>query len=216
MGLEEEIYKLYQLEKLGSDDENSWKWLPDNPNRAFLICLGAGPWKRLRRVIVQAAAIEWYEERWNDLSAIPRYGNWKPFPLDWQNLYLRNIVMSLQEQKSSFRFKCVQWSFNTRIWNESLLQFFKMCGVGPEGRKCLWLFARDFLCLPSFPIDRHVKKALAEVDLPTTDSWYIIELCHKAGMDPSALNRSLFLSKSENYDWSDNATAMRKEEEQSE
>lgn len=213
MSLEEEIYKLYQLEKLGSDEEHNWKWLPENPNRAFLICLGAGPWKRLRRVTVQAAAMEWYEERWSDLSAIPKYGNWKPFPLDWQNLYLRNMIMALNEQKATFSFKCTQWTFHTKKWREQLLEFFKMCGVGYEGRKCLWLFTRDFLGLPSFPIDRHVERALAEVGLPKKDVWYIIELCHKAGMDPSALNRSLFLSKAENYDWSDNATTVREDGE---
>ncbi len=211
MSLEEEIYKLYQLKKLGSDKEHNWKWLPDNPNRAFLICLGAGPWKRPRRVAVQAAAVEWYEERWTDLNAIPRYGSWEPFPLAWQNLYLRNMVMALNEIQTNFRFKCTQWSFHTKRWSEQVLELFKMCGVGPEGRKCLWLFARDFLGLPSFPIDRHVERALDEVGLPKKDVWYIIKLCHKAGMDPSALNRSLFLAKSENYDWSNNATALRKD-----
>lgn len=211
MSLEEEIYKLYQLKKLGSDKEHNWKWLPDNPNRAFLICLGAGPWKRLRRVAVQAAAVEWYEERWTDLAAIPRYGSWEPFPLAWQNLYLRNMIQALNEIQTNFRFKCIQWSFHTKRWSEQVLELFEMCGIGPEGRKCLWLFARDFLGLPSFPIDRHVERALDEVGLPKKDVWYIIELCHKAGMDPSALNRSLFLAKSENYDWSNNATALRKD-----
>lgn len=211
MSLEEEIYKLYQLQKLGSDKKHDWKWLPENPNRAFLICLGAGPWKELRRVAVQAAAVEWYEERWTDLAAIPKYGNWSPYPLSWQNLYLRSMVMSLAEQKATFKSKCTEWFFYTQKWQQHLLELFSMCGVGPEGRKCLWLFARDFLGLPSFPIDRHVERALEEVDLPKKDAWYIIELCHKAGMDPSALNRSLFLAKAENYDWSDNATAMRED-----
>jgi hypothetical protein len=76
-----------------------------------------------------------------------------------------------------------------------------MCGVGPEGKKCLWLFARDYLQLPAFPIDRHVERFVKEVGLKR-DEWYIIKLCRMAGLDPSKINRSLFLAKAENQSFS--------------
>jgi hypothetical protein len=199
---EEEIYKLYQLEKMGFKEKHNWDWLPRNPNLAFLVCLGAGPWKVHRRVKVQQDAMEWFTKNCYDLLEIPLNIK-KPYPLDWQNNYLMNMVKSLKAQKKTFWFKCMTWSgiVNKELWKENLEEFFSMCGVGPEGKKCLWLFARDHLHLPAFPIDRHVERFLKEVGLKRNE-WHIINMCHKAGLNPSEINRSLFLARAENHNFS--------------
>lgn len=38
-------------------------WMGSEPNKAFLICLGAGPWKIERRKKVQTRAIQWLNNR---------------------------------------------------------------------------------------------------------------------------------------------------------
>ena len=77
-----------------------------------------------------------------------------------------------------------------------------MCEHPNKGTKVLWLFTRDYLNLPGSPIDRHVEDFLKKLDLPT-DPWYIMDLCNSVGIDPSALNRSIFSEKSTNFSWSE-------------
>lgn len=210
MILEEEIHKLNELKKLGSDETFNIDWMGYHPSRAFLIALGAGPWMIHRRQVVQREALEWFNGKYHDLIAIPRIHQ-RVFPLDWQNKFLDNMVSSLKTVHTSFALKAYEWKDTTK-WERAVGQLFSMCGVGENGSKVLWMFARDFLKLPSFPIDRHVERALDEVGLPKS-SWYIVELCKIAKVDPSDLNRRLFVAKAENEDWSKDATTVRAEKQ---
>lgn len=187
---------------------DEWKtWLPSDPNTAFLVCVGAGPWKEHRRKKVQADAIEWYHARYNDLSAVnPQRLIVEPaFPLVWQNKMVFDLATNLRAGTygiGTFANFCDQWKSPGTDWSKSINDFFKLCEHPNKGTKVLWLFVRDYLELPAFPVDRHVEDFLKKLELPT-NPWYITTLCRDVGIDPGALNRHIFFSKSTNFSWSD-------------
>jgi len=85
-------------------------------------------------------------------------------------------------------------------YEEVLQDFFGATGADPErGSKVLWLFARDFLRLPAFPVDRWVGRALKDAGLPL-DSFYMTKACLLAHVSPNKLSRALFGGV--NPDWS--------------
>ena len=206
MILEEEVYKLRQLESLAGEESFNTNWMGYEPSRAFLIALGAGPWKVDRRKAVQQKALEWFSHKYHDLVDIPDVHQ-RIFPLDWQNKFLENMVSSLKKANMSFKFKCQDWRRDVR-WERAAVNLFNMCGIGKQGTKVLWMFIRDFLELPSFPIDRHIKRMLQEVNLPN-DVWYIVALCQRIGTNPNDLNRKLFATKAINIDLSKDSTTVK-------
>lgn len=177
-------------------------WLGKDPNLAFLICLGAGPWKVARRQKVQQDAINWFYAKTAvmlDLCTISPDLIRDVYPLHWQNTHLYNLVNSLQREGISFATLCAIWVNNPFSWRGHVLQLFDFCGVSPKGTKTLWLFVRDYLRLPAFPVDRWVRRELQKRQMPN-DPWFLTNLCLEAGVDPNQLNRSLF--KGENPDFS--------------
>lgn len=174
-------------------------WLPQDVSKSFLICLGAGPWKEQRRYNVQRLALMCYQTfSCSDLSEFP-FTN-IVYPLDWQNDYLCNMLTSLNKFRKRFDEICDRWKEDKSAWEISLHELFDMCKCNSrKGSKVLWMFARDSLNIPAFPIDRWVRRKLNELRLPE-DPWYITKLCLEADVDPNSLNRSFFLSK--NPDWS--------------
>jgi len=196
-----------ELDEIHRKFRDEWKtWLPSDPSSAFLVCVGAGPWKEQRRKKVQQEALEWFHTRYNDLASVnPNYLQFKPaYPLVWQNQMVFNVADNLRKGTcgiGTFANFCEKWK-NSTDWAKSTREFFKMCGQEDKGTKVLWLFTRDYLELPSFPIDRHVESFLKKLELPT-NPWYITELCRSVGIDPGALNRHIFFSKSTNFSWSD-------------
>lgn len=198
------ILKIADLDMIHEKYRDNWKtWLPKDPNSAFLACVGAGPWKAERRKKVQDAAIEWFHSRWNDFyGVVPGYLHREPpFPLTWQNNMVYDLATSVRKSGRTWFGWCHVWK-NSREWQRCTREFFEMCGHPNKGTKVLWLFTRDYLNLPGFPIDRHVEAYLKKLGLPT-NPWYITELCLDVGIDPSALNRSIFFEKSTNFGWSD-------------
>lgn len=198
------ILKIADIDQIHGRFRDGWKtWLPKDPNAAFLACVGAGPWKAKRRKAVQDKAIEWFRDRWNDLCAVtPNYlMKDQPYPLVWQNRMLYDLVVNLRKSPRTFFGWCNVWK-DSKQPERCIREFFEMCEHPNKGTKVLWLFTRDYLNLPGFPIDRHVEDFLKKLDLPT-DPWYIMDLCNSVGIDPSALNRSIFSEKSTNFSWSE-------------
>lgn len=173
-------------------------WLGSDPDRAFLICLGAGPWKVDRRRKVQQDALNWLGEKRLDEM---HYGHFlfDVYPFKWQNNMLLNMLLSLRSNVSTFEEFCIKWK--KMHWVDSLKDFFYKCGTKENGTKVLWMFARDYLHLPAFPIDRWVKRSLERFGLPC-DSWTMTNLCIEAGVNPNRLNRALFSGA--NPDFSEN------------
>lgn len=163
-------------------------WMGKDPTVAFLVSIGSGPWKFQRRLNVQMTAIKWFRSHgYRDLSDVKRLSD--IFPLDWQNDHLSSLVSSLRKKGITFKKQCNLWRED--LWISSLAELFKMCGVPDRGTKVLWLFARDFLEIPSFPVDRWVERRLASLGLPA-DSWYMTFACIRAGVNPNVLARTMF------------------------
>jgi hypothetical protein len=206
-----------ELDEIHRQYKSEWKtWLPSDPNAAFLVCVGAGPWKEHRRKKVQEDALEWYHSKYNDLSAVnPQKLIVEPaFPLVWQNKMVFDLATNLRTAKfgmGTFSNFCDKWKTLGTEWDKSIRQFFEMCEHKGNGTKVLWLFVRDYLELPAFPIDRHVEDFLKKLGLPI-NPWYITDLCMHVNIDPGALNRYIFFSKSTNFSWSDEDEQSRESE----
>lgn len=162
-------------------------WLDHlTPSQAFLVCMGAGPWKINRRNLIQNQAIEALDRR--DLSEIDDVKIFK-YPLDWQNQKVSAVMDYLKRYKI------------TMVW------FTKWISGMPEPVRMLYditktkhrakvldLFVRDYLKTPSFPIDRHVERILNENGFPVNEK-YMIDLCKRAGLSASHVAR-VFVSGS--------------------
>ena len=182
-------------------------WMGEEANCAMLISIGAGPWKIKRRLNVQKAALEWYlTQHVSDLSQLHPELTRHVYPLLWQNDHLRRLVAALREKERTFSAWCSRAIFEgldyegrPGAWENYLAELFQMCGVKEKGTKVLWMFARDFLGYPAFPIDRHVRRHLEARKLPT-DPWYISRSCLAGGVPAAELNRAMFSGV--NPDWS--------------
>lgn len=182
---------------IGLEPTYDSSWVGSNPSKAFLICLGAGPWKIERRKKVQERAIQWLDDR--DLGSILPRQFQNIYPLEWQNTMLLNMINSLNRLQIQFSTLCNIWTEKSKnSWITPIEEFFNLCGSNPNGTKVLWLFVRDYMKLPAFPIDRHVRRKLKEFKLPC-DPLYIIDLCQKVGIDPNKLNRALFAGKNPDF-----------------
>lgn len=180
---------------------NDASWLDGfSPSAAFLICVAQGPWIHKRRVNVATQAVHWMlGQEADDIGQITLSEPPDIYPLRWQNDHLQSMYTSLWERKTLLRDVYDSWLDMliydpAPVWPTILKELFSMCGVPERGTKVLWLFARDFLQIPAFPIDRRVKRVLAEHGLPA-DSWYITYACEQADIITNELARGMFYSK---------------------
>jgi hypothetical protein len=160
-----------------------------NPSEAVLACIGAGPWKIGRRQRVQQRAIDILDGR--DLSSI-RYSD-EYFPLDWQKNALQGLVFECNTHHQTFKTMVEEFKNPNVGWPQVLLA---KAATTKTVLKCWSLFVRDYLQLPAFPIDRHVRRWLQERDLPTSESavlelWQGTTAVIKNVPDISAINRSI-------------------------
>jgi hypothetical protein len=188
---------LKKLDQINSRYDGSW--MGSNSSKAFLISLGAGPWKEKRRYNVQKFALDWFiSKNVSDLKYIEFRDSEKVFPFEWQNKFLFRLINSLHEDNITFDLLCDKWKSES-YWEASLKELFSRCGTSSEGSKVLWMFARDFLNIPSFPIDRWVRRTLESNNLPLSP-FEMVYLCQEKGINPNSLNRKLF--EGVNPDWS--------------
>lgn len=153
-----------------------YTWLDQlSYSEAFLVCIGAGPWKFSRRKLIQSRALDWLRGR--DLSEVPDDEE-PPYPLAWQMSYTRNLRKFLRATDRTMQ----GWCERLRTAPDARSWFFREVG-SPNGAKVLSLFLRDKIRAESFPIDRHVKRTLQENSLPQTEDG-MISLCKSIGYDP--------------------------------
>jgi len=162
---------------------------------AFVICIGAGPWKEKRRQAVQGTALLALNNR--DLSEVTEQVDW--YPLSWENRAIVVMAAYLQEANRTMDFFCA--GLKRVAKRESLMarmQFYEAAG-SPNGTKVLALFCRDVLHIPSFPIDRHVKRNLVKLGLPVHEDA-MVKLCAAKCFDACEVARAMVISA--NPDWS--------------
>lgn len=175
-------------------------WLGLDPNIALLLCVGSGPWKMPRRMQVQAKAIVvfWHETYElpgipQDISQLDQHAISKIFPLEWQRKIILSIGCWVRRHAETFH----TWScgLSLKSYQEATEELLVGCGGKPDkGPKVVWMFARDFLKIPAFPIDRHVGRFLRANDLPI-DSRRMVDLCLAARVNPSDFARRIFIGE---------------------
>lgn len=176
------------------------RWLPKNPSTAFLCCIGAGPWKFKRRRAVQlqaltgALALMGCDGDLHDLS-----DDVNLFPLAWQNKFTRSAIQTTRTGYLSWRQFVESLAEHPEQAHDRLAA---TCGARGQP-KVLSLFLRDFVGVKSFPVDRHVARALERHGLPTTEAA-MLELCAEHGFDPVPIARMLVGERIDrgNPDWS--------------
>lgn len=162
-------------------------WLPYAASPAFLCCLGAGPWKYNRRRDIQHKALISLKGR--------DVGELSPddviFPLKWQNDMLRSMIVFLQQGRGPRVGAMPSLVSELRSMDpfEARQAFYRAAGQ-PRGTKVLSLYLRDYVGIPCFPVDRHVRRTLEIVGLPA-DEHALIDICRRANVDPIVVARFL-------------------------
>jgi len=170
-------------------DKKHFNWLNGRSySEALVICVGAGPWRFNRRKKIQGLALSVLNGR--DLTEFPL----NVYPLDWQNNIIINMQANTLKNRTQFNIVCQNINHRNAILEMS------GCKKLP---KVLSLFCRDSLKIPAFPIDRHVKRKLEELNLPTNEDD-MINLCIETGLPPRdvAVAFVRVASDMDNPDWS--------------
>lgn len=165
-------------------------------SEAFVICIGAGPWKFGRRKKIQGEALNKLAGR--DISEVMMDEAKDFYPLAWQNNFILETSKSMRDIGLSFNAFCED------IKNKpQTLQLIKNISKSKGNPKVISLFCRDALQAPSFPIDRHVKRKLIELGLPANEDK-MIKVCSDAGIDPRSAAVAFVRAASDmdNPDWS--------------
>lgn len=176
------------------DNIELFDWLDGlSYSQAFVVSIGAGPWKIKRREKIQGEALKWLDNR--DLFDVKETVNC--FPLDWQNKMTQNLISSLQK---SYQWHMEKFCSTLRLQDHNYARktFYNACGS--NGTKVLSLFCRDALKIDSFPIDRHVRRILQENNLPIKEEK-MISICKASGLDPRKVATALAKINVENPSW---------------
>jgi len=156
--------------------DDPWRedpWLKSmTATQAFVVCVGAGPWKIGRRRKIQMEALNRIGP--HDLFK-PTLGFLGSYPLTWQNSMVQHLHEYLQEQRKTMTDFCAS------LKDPKALYAAAGC---PKGTKVLSLFVRDYLGLPAFPVDRHVRRVLKEFNLPCKEDE-LVALCDSMDYDAS-------------------------------
>lgn len=188
--------KLLTFWEENQDNAKPFGWLQGRSySEAFVICIGAGPWKYNRRKTIQGQALERLGGR--DLLDIILEEDDDWYPLKWQNDFLFTTVRSLLKINGpTFQGFCSDLAPEYALSNIRKL-------ARTKNAKVISLFCRDALQVPSFPIDRHVRRKLKELELPT-DEDTMIKICTDVGIDPRLVAVAMVRTASDmdNPDWS--------------
>lgn len=201
-------------------------WLRDHrPSVALLLCLMSGPWRFPRRKLMQERALKILGKR--DLIDLTVQDIQAMSPLDWQYKLLTAYVRYFQAcnrkefllqhpafPQHPYTFDKVFDVHHGHLRNEDLLRWFldpfRFYKAKPyilreeeyeklffQLPKVLGMFVRDYLYIDSFPIDRHVRKTLKELGLPTK-AKDLLNLFKAHKMKARYYARALFLNASSN------------------
>lgn len=154
-------------------------------SQAFLVCLGAGPWKIKRRTFIQTQALQILGDR--DLVNVDVNETFG-FPLEWQRSKIKYIIQYLQHHSWTMD----QFIISLKDMTHPVKILYDITHTKNRA-KVLDLFVRDYLKLPAFPIDRWVARRLREYNLPQNEN-YMIELCNIAKLDASYVARAFVSS----------------------
>lgn len=161
------------------DDE----WTPD---RFFLITLSWGPWTTSRQMAVWNNVKNVFPEVANDIRKAG--GNFKGFPLSWQNERVRAISEYLIRESKTFTDIITDLkSLNGPEARDKLA----IISGASQNKKTISCFIRDFLLKDTFPIDSRISEMLSCLGLPNNEDQ-IIQLCERDKVSSRVLDRMLY------------------------
>lgn len=136
-------------------------------SEAVLACIGAGPWKARRRQRVQQHAINM--ARGLELAVLREcWETW--FPLAWQQKTFRCVI---RRTRSHGSFNQLIYTLRGVCPVHPFSEYLSVY-IGTRNYKCWSLLTRDYLRLPAFPIDRHVRRWLQKHELPLCESEVLL------------------------------------------
>lgn len=175
---------LVSIERLVSRVQGKMRlnnWLPADATQAYIVCIAQGPWKVERRMKITKAAC--LEAKGKDMSQIADIA---AFPFAWQKGLVSGINKHLRAsgQKMPELIAMVRTLAKTDSAKAREL-FYRACGT-KGAPKVLSLFLRDYVRIPTFSIDRWVKRILVANNLPVNENA-LVALCEEKGYDPVAV-----------------------------
>ncbi len=186
-----------EIEDVRPVPDSQATWLSRHrPSVAFACCIGAGPWRLPRRQRVQQSFIDAIGE--HDLSAPTTLRRLRrASQLDWQAKWFERVNQVCRKRDVEF-----DALFDAPFKIDRSLKFHNFEAVfGLEvtrAPKVVALFARDYLFLPCFPVDRHVRAWFEERGLPQRPHE-IMDLFRGLGIsNPSGYSRAIFNAKAQN------------------
>lgn len=173
---------------------SSVTWLSRHrPSVAFVCCIGAGPWRIGRRMKVQQSFINALgEEDLRSKSALRRLT--KASQLAWQATWFKRVNEVCNKYDMDFD-SIFNQDFQKSLNAHNFEAVMKL--EVDKSPKVVALFARDYLFIPCFPVDRHVRKWLIDRGLPHKASA-VSALFKELKLNPSGYSRAIFNSKARN------------------
>lgn len=186
--------KAFKTLKPIPDSAEISNWLNfGRPSTGFVVAVGAGPWKIKRRFEVQKFALLVLNGRdLTELFKLEVEGNMYPF--DWQNNQILKVINKCKKLGFTFD-EAIDKIKATK--NEDLAWRRYTNLMGGKVTKVTSLFARDYLKLNCFPIDRHVRRWLVKHNLPTNE-LEIIKLGRKNKINIREYARAIFQEAANN------------------
>lgn len=171
-------------------------WLSRHrPSVAFACCIGAGPWKIGRRRSVQQSFIDMLRD--DDISSNRALRKLETASqLSWQFSWFKRANNICRKHHVLFDDVFDASRLDRRL---ALDNFEAVFGADANNvPKVVALFARDYLFIPCFPVDRHVRRWLDERGLPRRPRD-VVQLFTNIGIgNPSGYSRAIFNSKAQN------------------
>lgn len=206
------------------DSKTTWLRI-HRPSAALLLCLMSGPWRFPRRKAMQEKALKILGKR--DLIDLSVHDIQEMSALDWQSRLITAYVRYLQAcnrkelllshpsfPQHPYTFDKVFDVHHGKLNKDDLLRWFlepfRFYKAKPyilreeeyeklffQLPKVLGMFVRDYLYIDIFPQDRHVRKSLKELGLPTRQAK-LLQLFRDNKMKARYYARAMFLKASSN------------------
>jgi hypothetical protein len=160
----------------------------DTWTQKYLTSLSLGPWRIAGQVSQKNLVLSVVTQ--SELSSIaPSIVAGLPFRLPWQTAQAIEFHRNLQASDKSIDELCK--GLESANGDDAYRCLADMSGIRGYS-KCLDFFVREGLCLDRVPVDRHVKRILAEFGLGSVRRSALPELIRRAGFNPRFVARVLY------------------------
>ncbi len=181
-----------------SDREWGSEWADYSPEEEFLFVQSWGPWpwkarrkhwEELREQYrnLHAPLGQLSEAQLTRLNKVLRFGRSRAGKLGWQASNIRNFNSFLARGDTTVgEFREALRRAGPHVSRAALQSILKTSST-----KIIDCYLRDFVRVDSFPIDTRVQRVLDAYGI-AGDSWSMVEICRRNGVDPRTLARAVY------------------------